>query len=95
MNSSNKVQPVSVLQTQTQELIGQLESTQEAIMISVDGKVRAVMQDVASYEKTQEQLALLRILATGQQQIAAGQVRDHDTFFAALLAQDAGQPLAD
>jgi len=95
MNSSNKVQPVSVLQTQTRELIGQLESTQEAIMISVDGKVRAVMQDVASYEKTQEQLALLRILASGQQQIAAGQVTDHDTFFAALHAQDADQPVAD
>ena len=33
------------------------------------------MQDVASYEATQEILALLQVLALGQQQAAAGKVK--------------------
>jgi hypothetical protein len=34
-----------------------------------------VIQDVASYEETQETLALLKILALGNQQVAQGRVK--------------------
>lgn len=95
MKTSTKQHTVSDLQTDMQTLLSQLEAVQAPIQISVGGKVQAVLQDVASYEKTQEQLALLRVLVCGQQQVSAGQVMDHDTFFAALQAQDAEKSLAD
>ena len=37
-------------------------------------KAKAVLQDVASYEETQETLALLKILALGSQQVERGEV---------------------
>jgi predicted transcriptional regulator len=37
-----------------------------------------VIQDVASYEKTQETLALLKILAMGQADVDAGRVHTMD-----------------
>ena len=38
-------------------------------------RAEAVLQDVASYEATQETLALLKVLALGQQEVAAGKVK--------------------
>ncbi|WP_232297906.1 hypothetical protein [Nitrosospira sp. NpAV] len=41
----------------------------------IKGEAKAVIQDVASYEETQETLALLKILALGNQEIEAGKVK--------------------
>jgi prevent-host-death family protein len=38
------------------------------------GKPKAVIQDVTSYEETQETLALLKILALGSQQVERGEI---------------------
>ena len=44
-------------------------------MITQNGETKAVMQDVQSYEQTQATLALLKILALGNQQIETGRVQ--------------------
>ena len=36
---------------------------------TINGEAKAVIQDVASYEETQETLALLKILALGNQEV--------------------------
>lgn len=38
-------------------------------------EAKAVPQDIRAYEQTQETLALLKILALGQREIAAGETR--------------------
>jgi hypothetical protein len=43
-------------------------------VITQNGEAKAVLQDVRSYEQTQETLALLKILALGNQEIEAGQL---------------------
>jgi PHD/YefM family antitoxin component YafN of YafNO toxin-antitoxin module len=43
-------------------------------VITQNGEATAVMQDVASYEATQETLALLKILALGKRQVEEGKV---------------------
>ena len=43
-------------------------------MITQNGVAKAVIQDVASYEQTQETMALLKILALGSRQIEEGKV---------------------
>lgn len=40
-----------------------------------NGEAKAVVQDIRSYEQTQETLALLKILALGGRQIEVGQVQ--------------------
>jgi PHD/YefM family antitoxin component YafN of YafNO toxin-antitoxin module len=44
------------------------------LLITQNGEARAVIQDIATYENTQETLALLKILALGNQEIAEGNV---------------------
>jgi len=48
------------------------------------------MQDVASYEETQETLALLKVLALGNREIDAGKVKPIAGVVARLRAKRSG-----
>ncbi len=57
--------------------------------LASNGKAKAVLQDVASYEATQETLALLKVLALGQQEVAAGKAKLLSAVVARLKAKKA------
>jgi PHD/YefM family antitoxin component YafN of YafNO toxin-antitoxin module len=44
------------------------------MIITQNGEAKAVIQDVTSYEEIQETLALLKILALGNQQVERGEI---------------------
>jgi len=48
-----------------------------------------VLQDVASFEETQEKLALLKLLALGQKDVEAGRVKPVTEVVARLRAKRA------
>jgi prevent-host-death family protein len=74
MKPSTQIKPISYLKAHTAEVIRKLDEQREALIITQNGEAKAVMQDVRSYEQTQETLALLKILALGNHQIEAGEV---------------------
>ena len=74
MKGASQFKPISYLKAHAAEVIRKLGENGEPLVITQNGEAKAVIQDVASYEKTQETMALLKILALGQRQIAAGRV---------------------
>jgi PHD/YefM family antitoxin component YafN of YafNO toxin-antitoxin module len=90
MNLAN-TQTVAYLASNAGEAVQQVNDTQAPMAITVDGQVRAVVQDAASYQKTQDQIAMLRLLALGRQQIEEGKVLDHDAVVALLEAEDSAR----
>lgn len=56
---------------------------------SQNGEANAVLQDVASFEETQETLALLKILALGNQDMEAGRLKPVADAVARLRAKRA------
>jgi len=50
-------------------------TSHEPLPITQNGEVKAVTQSIASYEETQETMALLKILALDLAQIEAGKVQ--------------------
>ena len=75
MNYATQIKPVSYLKANAAEILLQLAEQRNPMVITQNGEAKAVIQDVASFEQTQETLALLKILALGNQQIAAGKVK--------------------
>ena len=75
MKQSSQIKPISYLKAHTAKVIRELGEQREALITTQNGEARAVMQDVHSYEQTQETLALLKILALGTRQIEAGKVQ--------------------
>ena len=58
------------------------------MVITQNGEAKVVMQDVHSYEETQETLALLKILALGHRQVETGRVEPARAVFARLRGAD-------
>jgi prevent-host-death family protein len=79
MKYSTRIKPISYLKANAAEVIRQLAEQREPLVITQNGEAKAVIQDVASFEQTQETLALLKILALGNRQIEEGKtVRAED-----------------
>jgi prevent-host-death family protein len=75
MKLSDQVKPISYLKAHAPEVIRNLAEGREPVIITLHGEAKAVLQDIASYEQTQETLALLKILALGNRSIEEGRVR--------------------
>ena len=60
------------------------------MLITQNGEARAVIQDVSSYEETQETLALLKILALGNREIEEGKVKPVANVVRRLRARKTG-----
>jgi len=87
MNFLN-IQPISYLKTNTSDVVKQVLETHDPVAITVNGRVQAIVQDPVSYQKTQDQLAMLRILALGRKQSEEGKIINHDDVVALLEAED-------
>jgi prevent-host-death family protein len=75
MNYSNQIKPISYLKANAAEVLLQLAESREPLVITQNGEAKAVIQDVASFEQTQETLALLKILALGNREVEAGKLK--------------------
>jgi prevent-host-death family protein len=74
MRSTN-IKPISYLKANAAEVLKHLAEQREPFLITQNGEARAVLQDIVSYESTQETLALLKILALGNREIEEGKVK--------------------
>lgn len=60
------------------------------MVITQNGEAKAVIQDIGSYEETQATLALLKLLALGNREIAEGRVKPVAEVVGRLRAKKAG-----
>jgi len=56
------------------EIVRNMGAKQEPLVITQNGEAKVVIQNIESYEQTLETMALLKILALGNQKIEAGKV---------------------
>jgi prevent-host-death family protein len=91
MRYSTQIKPISYLKANAAEVLEELATHREPLVITQNGEAKAVIQDVASYEETQETLALLKILALGNQQIAENKVRPLAETILRLRGRKAGE----
>jgi prevent-host-death family protein len=87
MRYSSQIKPISYLKANAAAVLTHLAEQREPLVITQNGEARAVLQDIASFEETQETLALLKILALGNQDVAAGKVKPVADVVARLRAK--------
>ncbi|MEJ2333939.1 MAG: type II toxin-antitoxin system Phd/YefM family antitoxin [Desulfobulbaceae bacterium] len=74
MKLSDQIKPISYLKAHAAEIIRHLGDKGEPLIITQNGEAKIVIQDIKSFEQTQETLALLKILALGSRQVEQGKV---------------------
>lgn len=87
MRYSSQVKPISYLKANAAEVLTRLAEQREPLVITQNGEAKAVLQGVASFKETQETLAVLKILALGNQDAAAGMVKPAAEVIARLRAK--------
>ena len=87
MNLEKSIKPISYLKSHTAEIFKNLEKDGTPLIITQNGEARAVVQDIASYELTQESLAMLKILALGKDEINEGKTRPLKNAFSDMRRQ--------
>ena len=87
MRYSTQIKPISYFKANAAEVLSDLAETREPMILTQNGEAKAVIQDIASYEQTQETLALLKILALGKRQVEQGKVTPVADVIAGLRAK--------
>ncbi|NEI74689.1 type II toxin-antitoxin system prevent-host-death family antitoxin [Rhizobium lusitanum] len=92
MKLSEQVKPMSYLKAHAPEIIRTLGDNRQPVVITVHGEAKAVLQDVAQYEETQETLALLKVLALTGKQVEEGRVLPAAEAFARIRKRISAEP---
>ena len=71
---SSQIKSISYLKAHVSEIVRTLSEQGGRMVITRNGEARAVLQDIHSFEQTQETMAVLKVLALGNRQIEAGHV---------------------
>jgi prevent-host-death family protein len=74
MKLSTQIKPISYLKAHAAEIVRNMSEQREPLIITQNGEAKVVLQDIESYEQSQETMALLKILALGNFQIEAGKL---------------------
>ena len=74
MKMSSQIRPISYLEAHAAEIVRNMGDQGAPLVITQNGEAKVVLQDIESYEQTQETMALLKILTLGNRQVEAGNV---------------------
>ena len=91
MTSLPAIIPISDLRQDAAGIIRRVTASDEPVVITQRGRASAVLVSADAYERTQHENEILRMLARGDAEIAAGIGRDADDVMAearALLGED-------
>jgi prevent-host-death family protein len=72
MELSKSIKPISFFKAHAANLIKELNETHGTMIITQHGEAKAILQDIAEYERTQEALSLLKMVAQGQKDYEKG-----------------------
>jgi prevent-host-death family protein len=81
MSLSKQIKPISYLKASTADAVRTVTDSGEPLFITQNGEAKIVVQDIRSYEETQETLALLKLLALGEAEVNRGETTPADQAF--------------
>lgn len=72
MNLTQSIKPISYFKAHAAEVIRKLNEQHGTMIITQNGEAKAVIQDIAEYERIQEALAMLKMVTQGQKDYKEG-----------------------
>ncbi len=69
---ASDVRPIKYMKTHSTELIATVHKKRSPVVITQNGSPRAVLMDVRSYEKIQDALIMLKLIARSEEDFQKG-----------------------
>ncbi len=81
MKISQDIKPVTYLKSRAADLLKQINETHRPVIITQNGKPRAILQDPKSYENMRNAIGILKLISQGEEQIRDGKVKSQQEVF--------------
>lgn len=81
MTLATQIKPISYLKSNAADIVKDFAVNPEPLIITQNGEAKMAVVEINQYERQQEQLALLRLIALGRKEYRAGNYTDVQTFF--------------
>lgn len=88
-------QPVSYVKAHLAEVLDRVQESHDPVTVTQNGAPSAVIVDHESYQRTREALALLKLVAMGEKDIAEGRTIPQSQVFKQLRAKVAAKMTED
>lgn len=75
MRLSEDVKPISYFKAHASEVVRDVAEGRKTVVITQNGEAKVILQDINEYEKTQESLALLKVLAMSRKSLGSGKTK--------------------
>ncbi len=75
MQLHNTVKSISYVKTHASEILNKISDSHATYVITQNGEAKAVIQDIEEYDKLQESLSMLKLIAQGKKDIEDGKTR--------------------
>jgi prevent-host-death family protein len=72
MGYEQRVKPITYLKNHTADLVRDVAEEGRSVMITQNGEAKVVVMDVETYGRWRDALALLKLVAHGEADVAAG-----------------------
>ncbi len=87
LRPSTDVRPVTEFRANTSAVLDQVHATKRPVILTQHGRSAAVLMDVEVYEGLLDEVALLRAVRAGEQEMLQGDVVPHDEVEARVRAR--------
>ena len=74
MTQLSNIKPISYLKANAAQVLTEIQEQRTPMIITQNGEAKAVIQNIADFERMQETMALLKVLALGKQQVEDGKI---------------------
>ena len=81
MSLSNHIKPISYLKANAAKIAKELQNDSEPYIITQNGEAAMVVQSVEEYERKENTIAMLQMIAQAEQDITAGRTITKDKAF--------------
>ena len=87
MHLTETVKPISYVKSHAAEIVRDISSKRQPVIITQNGEAKAVLMDLVEYENTQDSLAMLKLAAIGASEVKAGKIQNAASAFEAIDAK--------
>jgi len=81
MNISKDIKPITYLKSKAPDLLKQINETHRPVVITQNGKPKAVLQDPESYQNMRNAVGILKLISQGEQDVKEGMWKSQEEVF--------------
>ena len=84
MKHSESIKPISYIKANAAEVIKDINESKKPLIVTQNGEAKVIIQDLESFEKMQDTMLMLKIIAQGRNEVEKKSVKSAKSAFSSI-----------